>query len=57
MHKNFVPAYKGRYLSSNVNITYTADDGTVIDTPVGERFTKFKTEQCVLFSRQWPVEG
>lgn len=48
MHQNFVPAYKGRYLSSNVNITYTADDGTVIDTPVGERFTKFKTEQCVL---------
>jgi hypothetical protein len=50
MLKNFVPAFPGRYLSSNVNITYTNDDGTTVDTPVGSRFAKFNTEQCVLIS-------
>ncbi|EKM79523.1 hypothetical protein AGABI1DRAFT_114061 [Agaricus bisporus var. burnettii JB137-S8] len=44
MHENFVPALNGRYLSSNVNITVTGDDGNPLDIPVGERFAKFKTK-------------
>jgi 2',3'-cyclic-nucleotide 2'-phosphodiesterase (5'-nucleotidase family) len=44
MHQNFAPALKGRYLSSNVNITVTGHDGKPLDVPVGERFAKFQTK-------------
>lgn len=40
MHKNFAPKLKGRYLSSNVNITVP---GISTSVPVGARFAKFKT--------------
>lgn len=40
MHKNFAPKLKGRYLTSNVNITVP---GTTTSVPVGSRFAKFKT--------------
>jgi hypothetical protein len=44
MYKNFAPKYKGRYLSSNVNITVPAAHGTGnMSVPVGSRFAKFKT--------------
>ncbi|PPR00075.1 hypothetical protein CVT24_008977 [Panaeolus cyanescens] len=45
MHQNFAPSLKGRYLSSNVNITLLNDKGQVVTVPVGERFTKFKTRK------------
>jgi hypothetical protein len=35
MYKNFVPKFNGRYLSSNVNITVTDDNGKNISVPVG----------------------
>ncbi|EKM81183.1 hypothetical protein AGABI1DRAFT_72051 [Agaricus bisporus var. burnettii JB137-S8] len=44
MHQNFAPALNGRYLTSNVNITITGDDGKPLDVPIGERFVKFKTK-------------
>ncbi|KAF9444855.1 hypothetical protein P691DRAFT_806595 [Macrolepiota fuliginosa MF-IS2] len=44
MYQNFAPALKGRYLSSNVNITITDQDGNAVSVPVGERFTKFTTK-------------
>jgi hypothetical protein len=47
MHQNFAPRWNGRYLSSNVNITYTDKNGHLINTPVGDRFTKFRTKQYV----------
>lgn len=34
-HRNFAPRFKGRYLSSNVNITYVDKNSTVMNTPVG----------------------
>ena len=34
-HRNFAPTFKGRYLSSNANITYVDQNGQVINTPVG----------------------
>ncbi|KAJ7074295.1 Metallo-dependent phosphatase-like protein [Mycena amicta] len=40
MYNNFAPHFKGRYLSSNVNITI---DG--VSRPVGSRFAKFKTRK------------
>ncbi|KAF9529781.1 Metallo-dependent phosphatase-like protein [Crepidotus variabilis] len=45
MHKNFAPQFKGRYLSSNVNLTYVDQNGEVVNTPVGDRFAKFKTRK------------
>ncbi|KAJ7593234.1 Metallo-dependent phosphatase-like protein [Mycena floridula] len=45
MKTNFAPALKGRYLSSNVNITYVNDKGKVVNEPVGERFAKFTTRK------------
>ncbi|KAJ7593465.1 Metallo-dependent phosphatase-like protein [Mycena floridula] len=45
MHTTFAPALKGRYLTSNVNITYVDEHGNVVNTPVGNRFTKFKTRK------------
>ncbi|CAE6460799.1 unnamed protein product [Rhizoctonia solani] len=44
MHQNFAPRWNGRYLSSNVNITYTDKNGSLVDTPVGDRFVKFRTK-------------
>ncbi|KAF9445490.1 hypothetical protein P691DRAFT_265564 [Macrolepiota fuliginosa MF-IS2] len=44
MHQNFAPALKGRYLSSNVNITVADKAGKAVDIPVGEQFVKFKTK-------------
>ncbi|KAF7295363.1 Metallophos domain-containing protein [Mycena indigotica] len=40
MYRNFAPHFKGRYLSSNVNITI---DG--VSRPVGGRFAKFTTRK------------
>ncbi|KAJ3484950.1 hypothetical protein NLI96_g5293 [Meripilus lineatus] len=45
MYKNFAPKLKGRYLSSNVNITVLDEQGNVISVPVGNRFAKFKTRK------------
>ncbi|PPQ78988.1 hypothetical protein CVT25_002272 [Psilocybe cyanescens] len=45
MHQNFAPSLKGRYLSSNVNITLLNEKGQVVTVPVGERFAKFKTRK------------
>jgi hypothetical protein len=50
MHQNFAPRWNGRYLSSNVNITYTDSQGRLINTPVGDRFVKFRTKQYVDFA-------
>ncbi|EIW54383.1 uncharacterized protein TRAVEDRAFT_173577 [Trametes versicolor FP-101664 SS1] len=43
MYTNFAPKLKGRYLSSNVNITVLNEAGEAVSVPVGSRFTKFKT--------------
>ncbi|KJA28838.1 hypothetical protein HYPSUDRAFT_33230 [Hypholoma sublateritium FD-334 SS-4] len=45
MHTNFAPAFKGRYLSSNVNITVLNDKGQVVSVPVGSRSAKFTTRK------------
>ncbi|KAJ3484948.1 hypothetical protein NLI96_g5291 [Meripilus lineatus] len=45
MYKNFAPKLKGRYLSSNVNITVLDEHGNVVSVPVGNRFAKFKTRK------------
>ncbi|KAF9262645.1 hypothetical protein L218DRAFT_960124 [Marasmius fiardii PR-910] len=45
MHQNFAPALKGRYLSSNVNITLADKNNNKVSVPVGERFAKFKTQK------------
>ncbi|PSS37383.1 hypothetical protein PHLCEN_2v773 [Hermanssonia centrifuga] len=45
MYQNFVPKLNGRYLSSNVNITVADKHGKPVSVPVGERFTKFKTQK------------
>ncbi|WWC88647.1 uncharacterized protein L201_003560 [Kwoniella dendrophila CBS 6074] len=37
--------WNGRYVTSNVNITIKAEDGTFQSVPLGERFLKFETEQ------------
>lgn len=50
MHQNFAPRWNGRYLSSNVNITYTDKKGHLVNTPVGDRFVKFRTKQYVIYS-------
>ncbi|KDN47037.1 hypothetical protein RSAG8_03814, partial [Rhizoctonia solani AG-8 WAC10335] len=44
MHQSFAPRWNGRYLSSNVNITYTDKNGRLVNTPVGDRFVKFRTK-------------
>ncbi|KAG5352237.1 hypothetical protein C0989_003170 [Termitomyces sp. Mn162] len=52
-HLNFAPKFKGRYLSSNVNITLLDEHGNNVSIPVGgtiddcteERFAKFKTRK------------
>ncbi|KAF8173352.1 Metallo-dependent phosphatase-like protein [Mycena galopus ATCC 62051] len=40
MHNNFALRFKGRYLSSNVNITING-----VSKPIGSRFAKFKTRK------------
>ncbi|KAF9486069.1 hypothetical protein BDN70DRAFT_870580 [Pholiota conissans] len=45
MHTNFAPAFKGRYLSSNVNITLLNNKNQVVTVPVGDRFAKFTTRK------------
>ncbi|KAI0369047.1 hypothetical protein BV20DRAFT_424119 [Pilatotrama ljubarskyi] len=45
MYKNFAPRLKGRYLSSNVNITVLNEHGEAVSVPVGSRFAKFKTRK------------
>ncbi|KAJ6460770.1 Metallo-dependent phosphatase-like protein [Mycena vitilis] len=45
MHMNFGEHYKGRYLSSNVNITVFDANNQSISVPVGSRFRKFKTRK------------
>ncbi|KAK7038999.1 hypothetical protein VNI00_010391 [Paramarasmius palmivorus] len=45
MHQNFAPALKGRYLSSNANITLLDQNNNTINVPVGERFAKFETRK------------
>ena len=37
-HTNFAPSLKGRYLSSNVNITLLNENGQVETVPVGSQF-------------------
>ncbi|CAL1711447.1 unnamed protein product [Somion occarium] len=45
MHQNFAPKLKGRYLSSNVNITLLNEHNQIVNVPVGNRFAKFKTRK------------
>ncbi|KIJ33525.1 hypothetical protein M422DRAFT_264454 [Sphaerobolus stellatus SS14] len=45
VYQNFAPKWNGRYLSSNVNITVADKHGNAVSTPVGSRFTKFKTKR------------
>ncbi|WVQ96496.1 hypothetical protein IAU59_003601 [Kwoniella sp. CBS 9459] len=40
-----VGRWGGRYVTSNVNISIQADDGSWQSVPVGEQYLKFKTEQ------------
>ncbi|KAF8058685.1 Metallo-dependent phosphatase-like protein [Lyophyllum atratum] len=44
MYKNFIPQFKGRYLSSNANITLDVA-GKRVSVPVGNRYAKFKTRK------------
>ncbi|KAF8705588.1 ser thr protein phosphatase, partial [Rhizoctonia solani] len=44
MHTNFAPRLKGRYLSSNVNITVQDKSGNTVSKPLGSRFAKFTTK-------------
>nr|XP_018262156.1 vacuolar protein [Kwoniella dejecticola CBS 10117]OBR84314.1 vacuolar protein [Kwoniella dejecticola CBS 10117] len=37
--------WNGRYITSNVNITIQADDGSFQSVPLGEQYVKFETEQ------------
>lgn len=45
MYSDFAPHWKGRYLSSNVNITVPdpSNSSQTISVPVGSRYAKFKT--------------
>ncbi|KAJ6560221.1 Metallo-dependent phosphatase-like protein [Mycena capillaripes] len=45
MHMNFGEHYKGRYLSSNANITVFDTNNQSVNVPVGSRFRKFKTRK------------
>ncbi|KAF4563059.1 hypothetical protein EYR36_003498 [Pleurotus pulmonarius] len=45
MHTNFAPQLKGRYLTSNVNITVADKQGNPVSIPLGNRFAKFKTRK------------
>ena len=41
---NFAPKLKGKYLTSNVNITVAGKHNNTISVPIGSRFRKFQTE-------------
>jgi 2',3'-cyclic-nucleotide 2'-phosphodiesterase (5'-nucleotidase family) len=41
--KNFVPLHHGRYLASNVNITYIGANNKSVTEPMGQRFAKYST--------------
>ncbi|KAI0310757.1 Metallo-dependent phosphatase-like protein [Amylostereum chailletii] len=43
VHRNLVPKFNGRYLSSNVNITVPDAAGNLVSVPVGNRYVKFTT--------------
>ncbi|KAF8182105.1 Metallo-dependent phosphatase-like protein [Mycena galopus ATCC 62051] len=45
MHMNFGQHFKGRYLSSNVNITVFDANNQSVSVPVGSRFRKLKTRK------------
>ncbi|KAJ6532285.1 Metallo-dependent phosphatase-like protein [Mycena vulgaris] len=45
MHMNFGQHYKGRYLSSNINITVFDANNQSVSVPVGSRFRKFQTRK------------
>ncbi|KAJ7770978.1 Metallo-dependent phosphatase-like protein [Mycena maculata] len=45
MHTNFAQHFKGRYLSSNVNITVFDANNQSVSVPVGSRFRKFQTRK------------
>ncbi|KAF4598848.1 hypothetical protein EYR38_007256 [Pleurotus pulmonarius] len=45
MHTDFAPQLKGRYLTSNVNITVADEKGNAVSVPVGNRFAKFRTRK------------
>ncbi|KAG8998214.1 hypothetical protein FRB94_006993 [Tulasnella sp. JGI-2019a] len=45
VYKNFAPKWKGRFLTSNVNITVVGSNGSLTTVPVGERYTRFTTLQ------------
>ena len=44
-YMNFVPAQNGRYVGSNVFLTYQASNGTNVTAPMGEKYIKFTTDQ------------
>jgi hypothetical protein len=37
MYLNFAPKFPGRYLSSNVNISVSGPNGSVVSVPVGRK--------------------
>ena len=41
---NFAPKLKGKYLTSNVNITVVDKENKTVNVPIGSRFRKFQTE-------------
>ena len=41
---NFAPQLKGKYLTSNVNITVVDEQNKTASVPIGSRFRKFETE-------------
>jgi len=41
---NFAPKLKGKYLTSNVNITVADRHNKTVSVPIGGRFRKFRTE-------------
>ncbi|EJD02042.1 uncharacterized protein FOMMEDRAFT_20830 [Fomitiporia mediterranea MF3/22] len=45
MHTDFAPFWKGRYLTSNVNITVFDENQNPVSVPIGERFVKFTTRK------------
>lgn len=44
-HHELIASRKGRYLTSNANLTVETADGRAVSVPIGERFAKFKTKQ------------
>ncbi|KAL5498002.1 hypothetical protein ACEPAH_2933 [Sanghuangporus vaninii] len=45
MFTDFAPFWKGRYLTSNVNITIFDENQNPVSVPIGERFVKFTTRK------------